>query len=263
MALFAPTLSWLWERWTLSVWSNGHGIVVTLVVAYLIAGELKRYRHLPADPTPLGFIILIPSVLLHMLDTGIHSQLLSAFALIASLPGFSLLFLGKKRTLAIIFPLLTLFLTIPIPLSFTESIHLLLRHIATHSVAWLLRLFNIPVYTHGTTIQIENGTLQVADACSGFATLYATVTVALLTAYLCRNLLRRSLVLIIAVPLAISINIVRVFVLTLLVKWFGLDVLATSAHEISGLVTFMIALPIIFLLGQEPAAVPDNQKNIK
>ena len=33
--LFAPTLVWLWERWTLSVWHNGHGILIALVVAYL------------------------------------------------------------------------------------------------------------------------------------------------------------------------------------------------------------------------------------
>jgi hypothetical protein len=32
-----------------------------------------------------------------------------------------------------------------------------------------------------------------------------------------------------------------------------LDVLATAAHEISGLLTFMIALPIIFFLGQNHA----------
>ncbi|MGR9053500.1 MAG: exosortase/archaeosortase family protein [Gammaproteobacteria bacterium] len=249
--LFGPTMYWLWERWTMSVWSNGHGIVVTLVVGYLVWEELKRTKHLPLDPSPLGFIILAPTLLLHMLDTGIHSQLLSAIALIASLPGFSLLFLGKKRTKIILFPLLTLFLTIPIPLTFTESIHIARRHLSTEGATWLLKLIGIPVYSYDTTIEIENGTLQVADACSGFATLYATVTVAFLTAYLCRSLIRKTLILIIAAPLAISINIVRVFILTLLVKWYGLDVLKTSAHEISGLLTFMIALPIIFLLGRD------------
>jgi exosortase/archaeosortase family protein len=59
--------------------------------------------------------------------------------------------------------------------------------------------------------------------------------------------------LLIAAPLAIVVNIMRVLLLTLLVNGFGLDVLATSAHEISGLLTFMIALPIIFFLGQNPA----------
>lgn len=253
--LYAPTLMWLWQRWTMSVWHNGHGILVALLVIYLIRGELKKLTHLPTSSSPWGFAVLAPALFLHMLDTGIHSQLLSAIALLLSLPGFSLLFLGMERTKAIIFPLGTLLLTLPIPLAFTESIHLLLRHIATKSVALLLKLFGIPVFSYGTTLEVEGGNLMVADACSGFSTLYAAITIAILTAYFCHSTWRKLLVLLIAAPLAIAVNIVRVLVLTLLVNWLGLDVLATSAHELSGLLTFMVALPIIFYLGQNPPEV--------
>lgn len=250
--LFAPTISWLWERWTMSVWQNGHGILVTLLVIYLIGGELKKLKALPQQASAWGFAILAPALIIHMLDTGLNSQLLSAFALFMSLPGLALLFLGPKRTKAILFPLVILLLTLPIPLVFTESIHMGLRIVATKSVVWLLKIFGVPVYSTGTLLQVENGTLQVADACSGFSTLYAAVTIAILTAYFCNSVKRRILVLMIAVPLAIAVNIVRVLVLTLLVNWFGLDVLATAAHQISGLLTFMVALPIIFFLGQNP-----------
>ncbi len=252
--LYAPTLLWLLERWTKSVWHNGHGFLITLVVVYLIWKELEKLRHLPKSSSPLGFFILIPALILFILDAGIHSQLLAAAALILSLPGLSLLFLGKARTRVILFPLLALFLTLPIPLAFTESIHLTLRFIATDAVSWLLPIFGVPVFTTGTLLQIPNGSLQVADACSGFSTLYATVTVAILTAYFCTNTTRRALVLIIAVPLAIGVNIVRVFILTMLVHWIGLDVLNTSAHEISGMLTFVVALPVIFWLGHDQDA---------
>jgi exosortase len=262
-ALYAPTLSWLWDRWTMSVWHNGHGILVTSLVVYLVWKELQKLKHLPQSSNSWGFAILVPALLIHMLDTGIHSQLLSAAALILSLPGLSLLFLGTERTQAILFPLFTLFLTLPIPLVFTESLHLVLRHIATKSVAWLLNLFGVPVFSTGTLLEVENGSLMVADACSGFSTLYAAVTIAILTAYFCNSVRRRILVLLIAAPLAIGVNIMRVMLLTLLVNWFGLDVLATSAHEISGLLTFMIALPIIFFLGQNPAIEMPASGNIK
>ncbi|HLP81299.1 MAG TPA: exosortase/archaeosortase family protein, partial [Nitrosomonas sp.] len=219
---------------------------------YLVWEELKKYQELPRQSNPWGFVILIPALIIHMLDTGLNSQLLSAFALFMSLPGLALLFLGTERTKAILFPLLILILTLPIPLVFTESIHMALRIIATKSVAWLLKAFGVPVYSTGTLLQVETGTLQVADACSGFSTLYAAVTIAILTAYFCHSPSRRILVLMIAAPLAIAVNIARVLILTLLVKWIGLDVLATAAHEISGLLTFMVALPIIFKLGQNP-----------
>jgi exosortase len=251
--LYAPTCLWLWDRWTMSVWQNGHGILVAALVIYLVWGELQKLKSLPLSSNPWGFAILIPSLLMHMLDTGVHSQLLSGVALFLSLPGLALIFLGTERTKAILFPLSILLLTLPIPLVFTESIHLVLRQIATKSVAWLLSSLGVPVFSSGTTLEVEGGSLMVADACSGFATLYAAVTIAILTAYFCNSTSRRILVLLISAPLAIAVNIARVLVLTLLVNWFGLDVLATAAHEISGLLTFAIALPIIFFLGQNPA----------
>lgn len=260
--LFSPTLIWLFDRWTMGVWQNGHSLLIAAVVIYLVWRELQKNSQLAKGSSPWGFAILIPALFLHMLDTGIHTQLLSALALFLSLPGLSLLFLGTERTKAIIFPLSMLLFTLPIPLAFTESLHLLLRHIATDSTGWLLNFFSIPNFTSGTSIEIPNGSLQVADACSGFSTLYATITIAILTAYLCPSWTRRIIILCIAIPLAISVNIIRVFALTLLVHWIGLDVLATAAHEISGLLTFIVALPIIFWLGQPPDEVP-TERDIK
>lgn len=254
--LFFPTIAWLFDRWTMGVWQNGHSILIAAVVIFLVWKELRKTKQLIKSSTPWGFAILIPALFLHMLDTGIHTQLLSAIALFLSLPGLSLLFLGAERTKTILFPLSMLLFTLPIPLTFTESLHLLLRHIATDATGWLLNFFDIPNFTTGTLIEIPNGSLQVADACSGFSTLYATITIAILTAYLCPSWIRRIIVLCIAIPLAIGVNIIRVFMLTLLVHWIGLDILATAAHEISGLLTFIVALPIIFWIGQaseEPA----------
>ena len=207
----------------------------------------------------MGFVILIPALVIHMLDAGVHSQLLSAAALFLSLPGLTLLLLGTERTKSILFPLSVMFLTLPIPLVFTESIHLALRYIVADSVAWLLPIFGVPVFARGTLLEIPNGSLQVADACSGFSILYATVTVAILTAYFCSDNYRRAIILIIAAPLAIGANIVRVLLLALLVQWFGLDVLKTSAHEISGLLTFAVVLPVIFWLGRNPEVVEEQK----
>ncbi|RIZ65461.1 MAG: exosortase/archaeosortase family protein [Methylococcales bacterium] len=257
LILYLPTLLWLWGRWTMSVWQNGHGILVSALVIYLIGRELQKLKDLPSRANGWGFIILIPSLLLYMLDTGINTQLLSSLAMISSFVGLSLLFLGGVKTKAILFPLLSLILTLPIPLVFTETMHLMLRHIATKSVAFLLSQMGIPVFSSGTVLEIEGGTLMVADACSGFATLYAAITIAILTAYFCNSSKRRIILLLIAAPLAVAVNIIRVLVLALLVNYYGLNILATSAHELSGLLTFMVALPILFIIGKNPIN-PEN-----
>ena len=166
-----------------------------------------------------------------------------------ALPGLSLLFLGLKRTKKILFPLAFLIFTLPIPLVFTENLHLVLRKIATASTAFIIPQFGIPLITEGMTLHIPNGALQIADACSGFSTLYAAVAIACLTAYMCPDPQRRIIVLLAAAPVAIAANIVRVVLLVLLIQWKGMNILGTSWHPISGLFTFALALPVIFWLG--------------
>ena len=43
VALFAPTVMWLWERWTLSVWHNAHGLLLVPVVAYPLPFVVERF----------------------------------------------------------------------------------------------------------------------------------------------------------------------------------------------------------------------------
>ncbi len=251
LILFAPTVHWLVERWTLSVWHNAHGLLIAVVAIYYAWLELCGLSHLPRKSSGWGFLFLIPALLLFVLDTGMHTQLLSAFALFLSLPGLSLLFLGTHRTKAISFFLCMLFLSLPIPLVVTNSLHLILRELAAHGTAWIVPKLGIPLFREGTALHISNGTLQVADACSGFSTLYAAIAVACITAYFCTNSNRRILIMLIAAPIAIASNVLRVVLLVLLVNTFGVEILDTSLHTISGLFTFALTLPVIFWLGKE------------
>lgn len=251
LALFFPTLHWLFERWTMSVWQNAHGLLLSLVVIYLVRKELIAHRDLPISSSPWGFAILIPALGLHMIDAGMHSQLLSALAFIFALPGLALLFLGPARTRAILFPLSFMLFTLPIPLTFTEGIHMVLRQIATFGTGIIVPALNIPIYIEGTTLHTARGELIVADACSGFSTLYASIAIALLIAYRCQSTKRRILVLLIAAPLAIAANVIRVSLLVALVAWQGIEILGTSWHTISGLFTFALVLPVLFWIGND------------
>ena len=251
VVLFAPTVAWLFERWTASVWDNAHGLLIVPVVGYFAYQELKPLAHLPARASAWGFALLVPALTLHALDAGMHSQLLSAVALWLALPGLSLLLLGVPRTKALLFPLAFLAFALPIPLAFTEQIHWNLRLMVTEVTGIVVPWFGIPVFVEGTTIHLPKGPLEIADACSGFSTLYAAAAVACLTAYSARRAGRRMLVLLAAVPIAIAANLLRVILLTLLVVWYGKEVLETVIHPLSGMATFAVALPIIFWLGGE------------
>ena len=41
LVLYVPTLIWLWDRWTFSVWHNAHGLLIPPVVAYFVPRPLQ------------------------------------------------------------------------------------------------------------------------------------------------------------------------------------------------------------------------------
>ena len=255
--LYAPTARWLYGRWTLSVWHNAHGLLIPPAVAYLSYLELAR-KPRTGEGSPWGFLFLLAALAMQVLDTGMHTELLSAISIVVALPGLSLLFLGTERTKAIAFPLAFTAFMIPIPLAITERIHMVLRQVATAGTAVCTPLLGIPVYAEGTMLHLPNDSLFIGDGCSGFSTLYAAFAVAALTAYSTEGWKRRALVLLAAAPLAIAANVLRVILLVVLVNWRGVAILDTWMHPASGMLTFALALPAIFWLGStKPAAAPE------
>ena len=139
---------------------------------------------------------------------------------------------------------------LPIPLALTSRLHLALRHVATWATAHILPWLGVPVYAESTTLHLANGILQIADACSGFSTLYASLATAFLCAYACRSWSQRLLVLVAAAPIAIAANIVRVVLLGVLAGTQGFEILDTWLHPATGMLTFVLALPAIFWLSR-------------
>ncbi len=252
VAIYAPTMAWLWDRWTMSVWHNAHGLLIPFVVAYFVRDELQRYEGPEEAGSVWGFAWLVPALAMHVIDGAMHTQLLSAASIVVAMPGLSLLFLGSSRTRRILFPLLFLAFMLPIPLGVTERLHLALRHLTAFGVEHVVSALGVPLFRDNLTIESGGTRLFVADACSGFSTLYASMTVACLTAYFCPVPWRRAAVLLLAAPIAIGANILRVSLLVLLVRAYGSPVLETWMHEGSGILTFVLALPIIFWLGSPP-----------
>jgi exosortase/archaeosortase family protein len=65
-----------------------------------------------------------------------------------------------------------------------------------------------------------------------------------------------ALVLAAAAPLAIAANVLRVVALSALVVWYGSGVLDTFIHPLSGMMTFALALPVLFWLGGDLRSEP-------
>lgn len=246
--VFAPTAGWLWERWTDSVFRNGHGIFMPFVLAYLVREHLKH----ETDPEPRGsawgFAFLVPAFALLALDTGIKSEILGALALVLALPGISLLLLGTRRTWGIAFPLAIAVFMVPIPAGAIDRVVGVLRTITAIGTTELIALVGMPIARVGTTLTVPDLTVEVADNCSGFSTLYAAVLTSLILAQLTRSRPRRLALLASAIPLALVCNILRVTALVLIAKHWGPEVLETSVHPASGVVLFGVVIVALFAI---------------
>lgn len=254
----APTLLWLVHRWTSSVYSNTIGVFMPFIIGYLVAENLRAEPVREPQASAWGFPFLIAGLAMIVLDTSIHTQLMAAVGFVLCMPGLFLLLLGVQRTQALAFPLCLGFLMLPIPAGAVHPVHLLLRHITAWGTELLMKLANavqlvdIPMWREGTLIQLPNGPLRVADACSGFSTLQAAMVLALILSFMSKSV-RKGLFLIGAgVILTLIANSIRVFLLTLVVHYLGVDLLETWLHEGSGMVTFVIVLVGLFLIAGRP-----------
>ena len=103
---------------------------------------------------------------------------------------------------------------------------------------------------------IPSGPVQVADACSGFSTMYAALTLSLILAYRLRSTFRRLIVIPAAWVLAIICNTARVTLLVYMIEWYGVSILDSYAHEMTGIVAFIGTIILLFLVAGREALRP-------
>jgi exosortase len=147
-------------------------------------------------------------------------------------------------------------LMLPIPAAFVESLQLRLRRISAAGAEEIIRAFGTAVSRDDTTLQLGRASLEVADACSGFSALYATVAFACILAYATVSRTRKAAILMAAVPASVGSNIVRCALLVLLVDFRGTSILATFIHQLSGILTILVAGSILLAIAHEGKEKP-------
>lgn len=248
--VFAPTIYWLWQRWTMSVWHNIHGMFIPFIVAYFIREELRSDQIVEAEQSAWGFLFLIPGLAMIVLDSAIRTQLLSAFGMVVCLPGLSLLLLGSRRTKALAFVWVLAFFMLPIPAAFIERFILLLRRITAVGAEQVIALLGVPVGRVDTTLFMPKNTFSIVDACSGFSPLYASVTLALLLAYMNPSWPRRVVTLLAVFPITMACNILRTALLALMVQRWGDGIMHTFLHPASGLLMAVAGMALLVFLSR-------------
>jgi EpsI family protein len=244
--LCGPLLPGLLADWHTE--NYAYGALVPLIAGYLIWQKSDALEMSPLKPTFLGCIPLVISVTMFLLGQLAADVFIMRTALVLALAALTQVIFGNHYLFRLAFPLLYLFLMVPLPYTFVSTLtHALMFSDAILAVN-IVGALGIPVYLDANVLYLPNITLIIADVCSGISSVLALFVLGAVYAYVlpvspgCKIILVLS-----AVPLAAAANLFRIVVTVVLAYHYGMAALDSYFHKIHG--TFNFVLAVCFLAG--------------
>ena len=224
-----------------------HGFFVPLFSVYLLWQRRERLSELQLRPSWTGLAVMAAAIALLVVGVLGAELFLSRTSLLLLLAGLVVQLLGWNWLQAMTFPLAFLFLMIPIPAILFNQIAFPLQLLAARMATAMLSLFGVPVLREGNVIQLASMSLEVVEACSGIRSLVSLLTLALIYGYLLEpSWLRRTLLALASIPIAVMANAVRVMGTGILGQYWDPDKARGFFHEFSGWVIFVLSLGMLF-----------------
>jgi exosortase len=235
-------------------WSNdpglSQGMLIPPLAAYIAWIRRTGTLSLPALPDNRGlFIVGLSSVLFIVGRLGAEFFLMR-ISLIMLLSGIVWTFWGSARLRTLALPFLLLTTMIPLPRVVYGSISAPLQLFASDAATNIVRVFGVTVYRDGNIINLATVRLGVEEACSGLNSLSSLIVGAsLLGVLLCRRLSTRFALVLLAAPLAVFVNVVRITGTAVLAD-YQRDFALGFYHAFSGWLVFALGFFALYLVGR-------------
>lgn len=246
--IYFPVWKNLISNWSASE-EYSHGFLIVPLALYITWLKKDVLIKLPASPSIWGFFITSFSLILYILSSYAEISTLKSCSMVLLLGGSIVYLFGFRVFKEILFPWALLFFMIPIPQQIYSSLTMPLQLLVTKVSVLVSSVIGVPIYREGNVIHLPEKTLEVVNACSGLRSIIAVLTLSLVFGYfsLKSNTLR-ALLFIFGIPAAIISNLIRVTSIVFAFYYFKFDLTSGTIHTIFGLVIFMIALIIIYLI---------------
>ena len=222
----------------------GHGLLLAPLALYLAwrSGVPERGRGRPVA----GLVVLAGSLLLRCLS-GLAAELFTMrVSMLGALVGLVIYAYGWGQLKRWWLPAALLLLSIPLPALVTASLALPLQLQASKIGAALLSWRRVPVMLAGNVINLPGRSLFVTEACSGLRSLTALIALGVLIGGLwLRTPWMRALLVLAALPVAVLLNGIRVFLTGYLVFFVDPEMGDGFMHLTEGWIIFLVAFAIL------------------
>jgi len=195
-------------------------------------------RDHDAGSNVAGLLLLVTGLVLYITGRYTYVLFLEAFAFVAVMAATVLFVYGKELFRIAAVPIAFLLFMLPIPYPVYFAVAGPLKYFIADMAAGLLGLFGIPVLLDGNVIEMTSISMLVHETCSGLRTVISLLAIGSAFAYLfLRSNTGRFVIILLAVPVGILVNVLRVFAIGFLAHVFNSTV-AMDFHKYAwGLVT--------------------------
>jgi exosortase len=245
--IFSPVWGSLIAAWVESE-DYSHGFLIVPLALYILWQNKATYRRVQCRPCWGAFPIVVIALLLYLLASYAEIKTLASLSMILFI-GTSVLYLAGMKVFRLsLFPLILLLFMVPVPSQIYATLTIPLQLFVTKLTVLISSGLGVPVLREGNVIFLPEHTLQVVQACSGLRSIMSLLTLGAVIGYF--GLKSRSLQWILflsAIPIAIFVNIVRVFSMVGSFYYFDYDLSHGVVHTYFGVFIFVIAV-LLFLL---------------
>ena len=170
-------------------------------------------------------------------------------AFVTSVLGAFLFFCGIQRFRAAAFPLLFLYLMVPIPDPTAHVLRITLQQWSAQTADAMFQLIGTPEFRDGMRLELSGLSIRVAEECSGIQSSLVLLITSLVAGHLfLQQAWSRILLTLIVIPLCVLRNAFRVVSIALLTVHVDRGIIDGPLHHKGGPVFFALALLILLSL---------------
>lgn len=244
--LFAQPLANLVQTWWNSP-DSGHGLL--LVPIALVLAYRSGVRPGARGQVALGIAIIVVAVALRYVSAVAAEAFFARTSVALASAGLVSYAWGFRQLLAWWLPVTLIALAMPLPEIVLSSLALPLQTRASQIGAALLESRQVPVVLTGNVLRIPGHDLFVTEACSGLRSLAALLSLGvLLGGLMAKHWLTRVAIVAIAIPIAVLLNGVRVFLTGFLVLFVSPSAAEGFSHMTEGWLMFAVAFGLLALV---------------
>lgn len=224
-----------------------HGFLIPFLAGLLAWWRKREIANVGRGCHYGGFVLLIGGLLLEMVAWYARIRVFAMLSLVPVLLGMSLLLGGTRITRILLFPILFLGFAAPLPIWLVQPVSFPIQNLSCRAAAWSVQQMGVPVSQEGFTVGLTNGSaIEVAEECSGFKkTLTVTVFACFYASLFAIPFWKQCVFTLLAMPLAIVANIIRVAGLILAANAWGMS----GVHRLHGMADpFVVGLCFVLLL---------------